>query len=188
MEVGNAEQSGPVNHGARGAQRPDLLSKLRVAIVHYWFVRFRGGGRVVEALGDMSPRADVFTLVLDPKALPPSLRSCRFTISFLQRIPGIRRHYKRFLFLFPLPQEQFKLDEYDLVIGSESSTGVFFAEPSARPLAEATRFFEPNETRISPASVRCHAERFDVSRFKSEMGSFVNLKMLEFKNRKLGDY
>jgi len=77
---------------------PDLLSKLRVAIVHYWFVRYRGGERVLAVLADMFPQADIFTLVLDPKALPPSLRSRKFTTSFLQRIPGIKRHYKKFLF------------------------------------------------------------------------------------------
>jgi len=94
--------------------------KLRVALVHYWFVRFRGGERVLEALAEMFPQADIFTLVLDPKALPPSLRSRKFTTSFLQKIPGMTRHYKKFLPLFPLALEQFKLDKYDLVISSES--------------------------------------------------------------------
>jgi glycosyltransferase involved in cell wall biosynthesis len=68
----------------------------------------------------MFPQADIFTLVLDRNALPPSLRSRNFTTSFLQKIPGIRRHYKKLLPLFPLALEQFKLDEYDLVISSES--------------------------------------------------------------------
>jgi glycosyltransferase involved in cell wall biosynthesis len=117
---GKKEQTGPTNQGLQGAQPPDLLSTLRVAIVHYWFVRFCGGERVVEALADMFPQADIFTLVLDPKALPSSLRSRKFTTSFLQKIPGIRRHYKKFLPLFPLALEHFKLDEYDLVISSES--------------------------------------------------------------------
>ena len=117
---GKAEQTGPANLGLRGAQTPDLISALRVAIIHYWFVRVRGGERVLETLAGMFPQADIFTLVLDPKALPPSLRSRKFTTSFLQRIPGIKRHYKKFLPLFPLALEQFRLDEYDLVISSES--------------------------------------------------------------------
>jgi glycosyltransferase involved in cell wall biosynthesis len=94
--------------------------KLRVALVHYWFVRRRGGERVVETLAEMFPQADIFTLVLDRKALPPSLRSRKITTSFLQKIPGMARHYKKFLPLFPLALEQFNLDEYDLVISSES--------------------------------------------------------------------
>ena len=119
-DVEATEQGRPVNHGAGHEQLPDLLSKLRVAFVHYWFVTFRGGERVLEILADMFPQADIFTMVLDPKALPPSLRSRNFTTSFLQRVPGARRHYRKFLPLFPLALEQFKLDEYDLVISSES--------------------------------------------------------------------
>ena len=401
-----AEVTTTMNYAARNVELPDVLSKLRVAIVHYWFVRFRGGQRVLEVLADMFPQADLFTLVLDPKALPPSLRSRKFTTSFLQKIPGMTRHYKKFSALFPLALEQFKLDEYDLVISSESgpakgvltrphtchicychtpmryvwdmyhqyrsnapggalgralysivanyvrqwdyvasarvdyyvasshnaasriakyyrreaevihppvnissfamgtnaedfylvvsplvaykrvdlaisacnamkrrlivighgeamqalrqkagatitflgyqpddvvrehyrrcrafifpseedigltpieaqacgrpviafgrggaletvkgglpassfapesSTGVFFAEQSAESLADAIRFFESNETRFSPAFIRGHAERFDVSRFKAEMGAFIDLKMLEYRNKK----
>ena len=109
-----------MNHAPRDDQQSELLSGLRVAIVHYWFVTFRGGERVVEVLADMFPQADIFTLVLDRKALPPSLRSRNFTTSFLQKVPGITRHYRKFLPLLPLALEQFKLDEYDLVVSSES--------------------------------------------------------------------
>ena len=109
-----------MNQAGRDDPLPDHLSKLRIALVHYWWVNRRGGERVLEVLADMFPQADIFTLVLDPKALPPSLRSRKITTSFLQKIPGIRRHYKKFLLLFPLALEQFKLDEYDLVISSES--------------------------------------------------------------------
>jgi hypothetical protein len=42
------------------------LSKLRVAIVHYWFVGRTGGERVVEALVDVFPQADLFALVANP--------------------------------------------------------------------------------------------------------------------------
>ena len=119
-DEGKKEQTGPTNQGLRGAQLPDLLSTLRVAIVHYWLVRFRGGERVLEILAEMFPQADIFTLVLDPDALPPSLKSRKFTTSFLQKVPGIKGHYRKFLPLFPLALEQFDLDKYDLVISSEA--------------------------------------------------------------------
>ena len=114
------EVDSSVSQATRGLREPELLSSARVAIVHYWFVKFRGGERVVEALAEMFPRADLFTLVLDPDALPPSLRSRNFTTSFLQNTPGVKRHYKKLLPLFPLALEQFNLDDYDLVISSES--------------------------------------------------------------------
>ena len=114
------EVDSSLSQATRGLREPELLSSARVAIVHYWFVKFRGGERVVEALAEMFPRADLFTLVLDPDALPPSLRSRNFTTSFLQNTPGVKRHYKKLLPLFPLALEQFNLDDYDLVISSES--------------------------------------------------------------------
>ncbi len=42
---------------------------MRVAIVHYWLVSMRGGEKVVEALCDMFPDADIFTLVSGSKAV-----------------------------------------------------------------------------------------------------------------------
>jgi glycosyltransferase involved in cell wall biosynthesis len=96
------------------------LSQLRVALVHYWFVNRRGGERVVEVLAEMFPQADIFTLVLDRAALTPALRAHKLTASFLQRLPGARRHYQKLLPLFLLALEQFRLDDYDLVISSES--------------------------------------------------------------------
>jgi hypothetical protein len=42
------------------------LSSLRVAIVHYWCVGRAGGERVVEALADVFPQADLFALVANP--------------------------------------------------------------------------------------------------------------------------
>jgi glycosyltransferase involved in cell wall biosynthesis len=97
-----------------------LLADARVAIVHYWFVAYRGGERVVEALAQMFPQADLFSLVADPEALPHSLRRHRLSTSFLQKLPGSHRWHRRFLPLYPLALEQFDLSGYDLVISSES--------------------------------------------------------------------
>ena len=38
------------------------LSHLRVAIIHYWFVGRAGGERVVEAIAEVFPQADLFSL------------------------------------------------------------------------------------------------------------------------------
>ena len=96
------------------------LQKLRVAIVHYWFVAHRGGERVVEAMAGMFPQADLFSLVADPEAMPESLRGRSLKTSFLQKFPGSRRWHRHFLLLYPLALEQFDLSDYDLVLSSES--------------------------------------------------------------------
>lgn len=97
-----------------------FLSNLRVAIVHFWFVRRGGAERVVESLAEMFPQADIFALVIDPSWRKTTFRSRKLTTSFLQRLPGAKRHYRKLLPLFPLAVEQFQLDDYDLVISLES--------------------------------------------------------------------
>ncbi len=97
-----------------------LLSNLRVAIVHYWFVGRAGGERVVESLCEMLPQADLFSLVADRSTMAPALRSKKLQTSFLQHVPGATRFHRHLLFFEPLALEQFDLSDYDLVISSES--------------------------------------------------------------------
>jgi len=94
--------------------------ELRVAIVHYWFVSRRGGERVVEALCELFPQADLFALVADRKTFSAELQKHKLTTSFLQKIPGSRKWHRHMLPLYPLAVEQFDLRGYDLVISTES--------------------------------------------------------------------
>jgi glycosyltransferase involved in cell wall biosynthesis len=96
------------------------LSKLRVAIVHYWFVGRAGGEKLVEALAEIFPQADIYALVAERKTLGPILTNRTLHTSFLQQVPGARRYHRYFLFLQPLALEQFDLSQYDLVISSDS--------------------------------------------------------------------
>jgi glycosyltransferase involved in cell wall biosynthesis len=93
---------------------------IRVAIVHYWFVGRAGGEKVVEALAEIFPQADLFSLVADRSTLAPVLQSRKLQTSFLQHMPGATKFHRHFLFLQPLALEQFDLSDYDLVISSES--------------------------------------------------------------------
>ena len=92
----------------------------RVAIVHYWLVTMRGGERVLERMLRLFPQADVFTHVYDPAAMSDTIRAHKVTTSFIQRLPGSRRHYHSYLPLMPMALEQLDLRGYDLVISSES--------------------------------------------------------------------
>jgi len=95
-------------------------SGLRVALVHYWYVRRRGGERILGVLADMFPEADIFTIVYDPAALSNSVKSHKVTASFLQKLPKVKSYYRALLPFFPLALEQLRLSEYDLVISQES--------------------------------------------------------------------
>ena len=93
---------------------------MKVAIVHYWLVTMRGGEKVVEELCKLFPEADIFTLICDREKLSPLLQSKTIHTSFLQRIPGARKHYQKLLPLMPFALEELDLQAYDLVISSES--------------------------------------------------------------------
>lgn len=92
----------------------------RVAIVHYWLVTMRGGERVIERLLHLFPQADIFTHVYDPARVSRTIAGQRVTTSFIQKLPGARRHYQKYLPLMPMALEELDLRGYDLVISSES--------------------------------------------------------------------
>jgi glycosyltransferase involved in cell wall biosynthesis len=73
---------------------------MRVAIAHDWLVGYAGSERCVEQMLETFPGAHLMTTVLEPRALPPALRAAE--PSFLQRVPGARRHHEWFLPLMPL--------------------------------------------------------------------------------------
>lgn len=106
---------------------------MRVALVHYWLVRMRGGERVLDRLVRLYPQADIFTHVYVPDAMSSLIRSRPVRTSFIQKLPGAKRHYQRYLPLMPMALEQLDLRGYDLVISSESgpAKGVI-ADPGAR--------------------------------------------------------
>lgn len=95
---------------------------MRVAIVHDWCVTYGGAERVLERIIDMFPSADVFSLIDKvPIEQRNFLRGKTPQTSFLQKIPGIERHYRKLLALMPHAIEQFDLAKYDLIISSHYS-------------------------------------------------------------------
>ena len=105
----------------------------RTAIIHYWLVGMRGGERVLERLLHLYPEADIFTHVYDAEAVSPIIRTRNVKTTFIQKLPGAKKHYQKYLPLMPLALEELDLRGYDLVISSESgpAKGVI-AAPDAR--------------------------------------------------------
>ena len=75
---------------------------MRVALVHYWLVAMRGGERVLEALLELFPEADIFTHVYAPEAVSPAIRRRRVFTGLIQQLPFAVRQYKKYLPLMPL--------------------------------------------------------------------------------------
>lgn len=93
---------------------------MRVAIVHYWLVRMRGGEKVLEELCELFPEADIFTHVYDADRISAKLRRHKITTTYIARLPFARTLYQKYLPLMPSALEELDLTGYDLVISSES--------------------------------------------------------------------
>lgn len=93
---------------------------MKVAIIHYWFVTWRGGEKVIEQLLRLYPEADVFTHVATPEIERTKLAGHRVQRTFVSRLPGAQKRYQKYLPLMPVALEQLDLTGYDLVISSES--------------------------------------------------------------------
>lgn len=93
---------------------------MKVAIVHYWFVTWRGGEKVVEQLLRLYPQADVYTHVVSPDIEREHLSAHRVFSTFISKLPAAEKLYQKYLPLMPIALEQLDLTGYDLVISSES--------------------------------------------------------------------
>jgi glycosyltransferase involved in cell wall biosynthesis len=91
---------------------------MRVAIVHDWLNGMRGGEKVLEALLELFVGATLYTLFHERGKVSPFIESHRIVTSWMDRIPGVYRHYRNFLPLFPSAIESFDLSDFDLVISS----------------------------------------------------------------------
>ena len=94
--------------------------KLKVAIIHYWLVGMRGGEKVLETLLEMYPQADIFTHVYDETAVSDIIKEKRIFTSRINKLPNAKKNYQSYMPFMPKALIDFNLQEYDLVISSES--------------------------------------------------------------------
>jgi glycosyltransferase involved in cell wall biosynthesis len=90
----------------------------RVAVTHEWLTIPGGSEQVVAQVLELFPHAELFTSVYDPEPWPELITGRPVHASFLDRIPGARRHYPKLLPLMNLAFESFDLSRFDLVISS----------------------------------------------------------------------
>jgi glycosyltransferase involved in cell wall biosynthesis len=90
----------------------------RVAIVHEWLTIPGGSEDVVIELLKMFPQAELFTTIYDPSPWPELIKERPVHASFLNRIPGARRHYPKLLPLMNRAFRSFDLSGFDLVLSS----------------------------------------------------------------------
>ncbi len=102
---------------------------MKIAIVHDWMTGMRGGEKVLLALLELFPQADLFTLVYRPEKMDPIFLKRRVTTSFLQKIPFGKSRYQYFLPLFWELMGGFDLSDYDLIVSSSSACAKWVRNP-----------------------------------------------------------
>ncbi len=105
----------------------------RVAVVHEWLTIPGGSEKVLEAILGLVPHAELFTSVYDPAPWPPVISDRPVHPSFLNRVPGARVHYTRFLPFMDLAFRAFDLSRFDLVISSNHACAKNVRTPAGVP-------------------------------------------------------
>lgn len=116
----------------------DLRAELRgrfprVAVVHEWLTIPGGSEKVVLALLDLFPQAELFTSIYDPAPWPAAITQRRVHASWLSRIPGATRNYPRLLPLMNAAFRSFDLRGFDLVISSNHASAKNVRVPNGVP-------------------------------------------------------
>lgn len=93
---------------------------MKIAFVHDFLSQDGGAEKVLEAMQEVWPKAPTYTLFFDKKRLP-QFKNNDIRTSFLQKIPGIKKHYQWLLPLMPLATEKYDLREFDVVISNASA-------------------------------------------------------------------
>ena len=93
---------------------------MRVAIVHYWLIKMRGGEKVLENLCKIYPNADIYTHVYNKNKISTIINSHAIKTTFIQYLPFSIKLYKLYLPLMPIALKLLNLKKYDLIISSES--------------------------------------------------------------------
>ena len=92
---------------------------MRVAIIQEWLVTVGGSDKVVKAIADIFPNADIYTLVAKKEVCEElGINWDKVHTSFIQKMPFGIQKYRSYLPLFPFAVEQFDLRGYDVIISS----------------------------------------------------------------------
>jgi glycosyltransferase involved in cell wall biosynthesis len=92
----------------------------KVALVHDWLNQMGGAEQVLESLVALYPDAPVYTSIYWPQGVSPAYRAWDIRTTWLDKVPGVKRHHQLFFPLYPIALESLDLDGYDVVLSNKS--------------------------------------------------------------------
>jgi len=105
----------------------------RVAVVHEWLTIPGGSEKVLCALLDLFPHAELFTSVYDPAPWPPLITERKVRASFLDSLPRARSNYPKLLPLMDRAFRSFDLRSFDLIVSSNHACAKNVRKPAGVP-------------------------------------------------------
>ncbi|MEK7611702.1 MAG: glycosyltransferase [Patescibacteria group bacterium] len=94
---------------------------MKIAVVHDDFIQKGGAEKLVLALLEVCPEADLYTSIISRSwGEFFAARKIRFSASFMQKLPWVEKLFRFYFPLYPLAFESFNFDGYDLVISSSA--------------------------------------------------------------------
>ena len=105
---------------------------MKIAFIHDHLNQMGGAENVLEQLCEVFPGAPVFTSIVDRSRLRSSFKNIDIKHSFMQRLPFLSKHYKKYLPFYPIAFNRMKLSGYDIIfsISSNFAKGVTY-EPGS---------------------------------------------------------
>ncbi len=107
---------------------------VKLALVHDWLTGMRGGEKCLEVLCRRFPESRLLTLLRVPGSTSPAIERMHIRTSFLQRLPGVKRHYRYLLPLMPSAVERLRVpDDVDLVVSFSHAVAKSVVPPPGVP-------------------------------------------------------
>src|SRR3989338_999192 len=89
---------------------------MKIAFICDWLTGMRGGERCIEAMCRIYPQADIYTLVHYPGTVSAAIESHKITTSYIQKLPGNAKTFRRYLPFFHNAVSKFDLSGYGLAL------------------------------------------------------------------------
>ncbi len=101
----------------------------RIVLGHDWLTGMRGGERVLEQFCRAFPNAPLATLLAKPSSVSEAIRDREIITSFMQRIPGVARNYRKMLPIMGAAATSLRIPQGDLLLTTSSCVAHAFRPP-----------------------------------------------------------
>src|ERR1051325_3082529 len=90
----------------------------KIAVFHDNFAQMGVAEKVAEEIYNLLPGAELNSTVAVPDVLSRGLQRAAIRTSWMQKLPGLRRHFRRYFLFYPFAIESVDLSKYDLIVSS----------------------------------------------------------------------